>query len=143
MDDISGSTRSPERSQESPFRVLIPDAFKDKLARVPTSSAVGPLDYELCHLETSILRRVSHGQSSEGVDDRPQTIRIQNVTQQPRSGPIIAMTGTTGAVKGSISEVPSHLKMAGCETFQEMWRVELERPTSKYTVHWIDHALSS
>ena len=45
--------------------------------------------------------------------------------------PVWAATGTTGCVQGTMMRQPHYIKMAGSETFQEMWAVKMDRNTSK------------
>ena len=132
-DQTSGSTRSREISRDLTSK-LFTNTQKEKIASISTSSVIGPLDYEIFPLQTSSLCRLNHVKVSEGIEKSPQTLEIRDVIQQPHNGLVIAMTGTTGSVRGSISENPIYLKMAGCESFQELWQVELERPTSKYSI---------
>ena len=48
--------------------------------------------------------------------------------------PVWAATGTTCCVQGTMMRQPHYIKMAGSETFQEMWAAKMDRNTSKSSV---------
>ena len=95
-------------------------AQKRKLATVSTSSQMRDLDYKVFPVYDSspcCPNRVAI--PSEGGNSQ-RVLEVKEIMREPQNVPILAVTATTGCVKGTILTNPWHLKMPGFCGFQEM-----------------------
>lgn len=116
-----------------------------KLATIPRDIVANDLDYECLALEDDVQSpRLNRIRLSTSTDGNSEYLYPREVASRVEETTILAVTGTTGLVKGTILENPFHVRMIGSSTCQEMWQVRLERDTSKLhptcrSVHILDH----
>jgi hypothetical protein len=85
---------------------------------------VFPLNDPKYHVSNSIKLPAIEG-------SHPRKILLKGVARAAAETAIWAATGTTGSVKGTLMRNPYFIKMAGSQSYQEMWPVKLERGTSE------------
>lgn len=104
---------------------------RTRIGRLIKGCTVTDLDYEIFLLEYSkyqhpyrILIRASKGDST-------RYLYPSKVATEVTEGSILAVTGTTGTVRGIIMKNPHYIRMSNSTTYQEMWPVQLDRHTGE------------
>ena len=104
-----------------------------KLTSIPRDATVNDLDYECLAMEDDVkLPRLNRIRISTSIEGSSKYLYPREVASRVEECSILAVTGTTGLVKGTILENPFHVKMIGSSTCQEMWQVRLERDARKF-----------
>ena len=96
---------------------------------------LGALDYAIFPLVDPMLCRPNGLTIDHSVSGTPKEVLVKKPVREPSYRWIIAVTGSTGCVKGFMTPGPTFLKMPGCDHFIETWHVVLERPTSRRHYH--------
>ena len=117
-----------QRIQEG--KTLPTSSSGTKVATIVTASTLKNLDYELLPLNPLDFphRNRVRLPGADGVSRG--YLNLEGIIKQPEdNSSILALTGTTGCVKGIILDNHCYMKVHGSRTFQEMWQVRLERRT--------------
>ena len=102
-----------------------------KLATLPLYYAVNDLDYECLPLDDANFNKPNRILLPTSSNGNPEYLHPQGVASEAEECSVLAVTGTTGLVKGTISKNSYYIKMSGSSKCQEMWPVRLERNTSE------------
>lgn len=101
-----------------------------KISTMTSPRVRNDIDYEVFPIEDARYCDVNKiCLSSDGVTT--DFIQVDGVAEELAERPVRVATGTTGTVKGVVQTSTHFIKMAGSQTFQEMWAVQLERQASK------------
>ncbi|KAL8950886.1 MAG: hypothetical protein Q9222_003103 [Ikaeria aurantiellina] len=99
------------------------------LATLSDDVAVNNLDYEclpVSHNEIALRNRL---RLPTAIKEAPRYLYPDQIASKPEESAVLAMTGTTGLIKGTMLESPYYIKMPGSSKCQEMWPVRFERET--------------
>ena len=113
-----------------------------KLATLPLDHSVNDLDYECLPLEDVDFEKPNRILLPTSNNGNPTYLHPQEIASEAEESTVLAVTGTTGLVKGTISGTTGlvkgtifknsyYIKMSGSSKCQEMWPVRLERNTSE------------
>jgi hypothetical protein len=136
MVEDTSVTRAVEVPYPSPFAGCSEDKIPSKpCRRRKISTMTSPrirndIDYEIFPIED--IRYCAANKvylPSDGV--AMDSIKVDGVAEELAERPVWVATGTTGTIKGVIKTSNHFIKMAGSQTFQEMWAVQLQRHASK------------
>ena len=77
-------------------------------------------------IDSESLKKCTNGQLG--------AIKVTGIVETPHSkAAVLIITGSNGAIRGTISGNLSFVQLAGSTAFQEMWTVRLEGPLRKHT----------
>ena len=129
------STRGSSAFSEAKWAALHapPENQSDpvKLATLPLDHTVNDLDYECLPLDDAEFDKPNQILLPTSSNGNPEYLHPQKVASEAEENTVLAVTGTTGLVKGTIFKNSYYIKMSGSSKCQEMWPVRLERNTSE------------
>ncbi len=102
-----------------------------RIADIPVHYMQTDLDYEVFRLDDPRFHTVNQI-ALPTMQEPAQVLRPSRPARMPADTAVWVVTGTTGAVQGTMTSAAHYMKMEGSKTFQEMWAVRLDRETSKY-----------
>lgn len=102
-----------------------------RIASLAPESSANDLDYECVPLDNTVFQKTNRIVLPTAGNEGPEYLYPNEIATKPDESTILAVTGTTGLVHGTIFENPYYIKMNGSSKCQEMWPVRLDRDTSK------------
>ena len=129
MDDLF--TEPDEESESLPPKPL---GDRIRIASLAPESSANDLDYECVPVDDAILQETNRVLLPTADNEGPKYLYPNNIATKPIESTILAVTGTTGLVHGTIFDNPYYIKMNGSSKCQEMWPVRLDRDTSKLLI---------
>jgi len=96
---------------------------------VPTESENA--DWAICGLSPPFG---FDSESHKCINGQLGAIKVTSIVETPHSkAAVLTITGSNGAIRGTISGNISFVQLAGSTAFQEMWTVRLEGPLRQHT----------
>ena len=123
-DFLAEPDEEPESVPSEPYGQRI------KIASLAPEGSANDLDYECVPIDDAVFQKTNRVLLPTA-DKGPKYLYPNEIATKPDESKIIAVTGTTGLVHGTIFENPYYIKMNGSSKCQEMWPVRLDRDTSK------------
>ena len=102
-----------------------------RIASLAPESSANDLDYECVPAAHAVFRTTNRILLPTADNEGSAYLYPNDIATKPDESTILAVTGTTGLVHGTIFENPYYIKMNGSSKCQEMWPVRLDRDTSK------------
>ena len=114
-------------------KILPPEPHSDRIriASLAPESYASDLDYECVPVDDAVFQTKNRVLLPTAANEGPKYLYPNDIATKPVESTILAVTGTTGLVHGTIFENPYYIKMDGSSKCQEMWPVRLDRDTSK------------
>ena len=107
------------------------DGRRIRIASLAPGSSANDLDYECVPVDDVVFQKTNRILLPNANNEGPEYLYPNEIATKPDESTILAVTGTTGLVHGTIFENPYYIKMNGSSKCQEMWPVRLDRDTSK------------
>ncbi len=95
------------------------------IARISEDSPPNDLDYELLRFYTIEPKTNRIAIPGNG------KLTLQRIATAAANCEVLAATGTTGIVKGTMISNAYYIRLDNSSTYQELWAVKLERETSR------------
>lgn len=109
-----------------------------RISTLSPNCAINDLDFEVFPINEPAFPTFNEVDLSTSDTKCPRLIYPNQIARRVTSETdVYAVTGTTGCISGTILESPYFIKMIGSQTYQEMWQVVLERPTSEHLISFI------
>ncbi|KAL8789111.1 MAG: hypothetical protein Q9195_006977 [Heterodermia aff. obscurata] len=118
-----------EPDEEPENRRPEPHGQRIKVASLAPESSANDLDYECVPFDDAVLQKTNRILLPSADNEGPEYLYPHEIATKPDESKILAVTGTTGLVQGTIFENPYYIKMNGSSKCQEMWPVRLDRDT--------------
>ena len=125
----------PFTETDAELEILPPEPHgqRIRIASLAPESSVNDLDYECVPVDNAVLQQINRLILPTANNKDPKYLYPSEIATKPDESEILAVTGTTGLVHGTIFENPYYIRMVGSSKCQEMWPVRLDRDTSKPT----------
>jgi hypothetical protein len=110
------------------------DRKQQKISTTNSSFVKNDIDYEIFPIEDSeycVPNRVSLPTAKDATQNH---VLVRRIAQELAERQVWIASGTTGTVRGTMQASTHFIKMAGNQTFQEIWAVQLERDTGKSSI---------
>lgn len=133
FDDAYTSSRTAIRAQDTaatPCPSQQQVVLGQKISELSTKYDLTDLDYEVFRTDDPRYH-VPNKISLPTFEEHTRSITPSEIARKPAERAIIAVTGTTGCVQGTMMRQPRYIKMEGSETFREMRAVKTDRKTSE------------
>ena len=124
-------TEPPNTLTDNGTQVLGDRGQRRTIGTMLRNSGVTDLDYEVFVLKDQSYRLRNRIFLPDTVYEPARAYYPSEVANEVSEGPIVALTGPTGIVKGIIMRNSRYIRMQLATTYQEMWTVQLDRNTSK------------
>ena len=108
-----------------------------KIATVSEDSAPNDLDYELFRLDATAYNGPNRIRICGVQASSLEYVYLRQIAKTVTDSKVVAATGTTGTVRGTITSSAYYIKMECSRSYQELWAVRLEGETGEFTYGFV------